>query len=192
MPAIDPVTSAAGIGLNLVGALGSAFGIKKANKRLDQLLAEDPAYAQNMYAQNQLGLAQTLFNGRMAGAGAQEQNIYNNQASTLGNIGRNSGDAARALALAGSVQGQTNDAFSNLGIAEAQNKYSLLNNLNNAYGVMIGEGDKMYNDQIRRYTDKVNVRNIQQQNRQSPWQSLMNLGSSIAGFGAAGGFNKPK
>lgn len=151
--------------LGLVQGVINAFGAHKANKRLDKLLSQDPTYTQSPYAQNQLALAQLLFGGRMAGAGAQEQNIYNNQASTLNNISRNTGDAARELALAGAVQGQTNDAFANLGSMEAQNRYGMLNNLNQAYGTMINEGDKSYQDRVRRSSDLAQIRGMQQQNR---------------------------
>lgn len=185
---VDPITTGVGLGLSLIGGVGQMFGVGKANKQLDKLLLQDPQYMQSMYAKNQLGLAQTLFNGRMAGAGAQEQNIYNNQASTLGNIGRNAGDSSRALALAAGVQGQTNDAFSNLATTESQNKYGMLSNLNNAYAAMIAEGDKSFADQTRRFDNKVAVKGMQQQNSQAPWKSLSNLGGSIASFGTAGGF----
>jgi hypothetical protein len=51
-----------------------------------------------------------------------EQNIYGNQANTLAAMGRNSTNASQQLALAGAVQGNTNDAFGNLATMEAQDK----------------------------------------------------------------------
>lgn len=73
-------------------------------------------------AKNFESLARQNYNGRMAGSGVVEAGIYGNQANTLAALGRNSTSAAQQLALAGAVQGNTNDAFQNLGLMEAQDK----------------------------------------------------------------------
>lgn len=142
---------AAGAALSGLGSLARGLFGGKQNKKANQINPQWQQYQTSPYAQRQLALAQQMFGGRMAGAGAQEQNIMNNQASTLGNINRNTTDAARALALTGSVQGQTNDAFANLGMQEAQNKQNMLGNLNQAYGSLVQEGDKEYQSKLQKY-----------------------------------------
>lgn len=134
-----------------IGSLARGLFGGKQNKKANQINPVFDQYKTSPYAQRQLALAQQMFGGRMSGAGAQEQNIMNNQASTLGNINRNTTDAARALALTGAVQGQTNDAFANLGMQEAQNKQNMLGNLNQAYGTLIGEGEKEYQSKLQKY-----------------------------------------
>ncbi len=80
-----------------------------------------------------LGMANNLFNARMFGAEALERNIARSQANQLGNIERMATDASQALALAQGSQATADQAFQDLQIKEAQNKYNLLDNLNNAY-----------------------------------------------------------
>lgn len=142
---------AIGTGLSAASSLGKMLFGKKQNKLASGINPQFQQYTTSPYAQRQLALAQNLFGGRMAGAGAQEQNILNNQATTSANISRNVSDSARALALTGAVQGQTNEALGNLGMQEAQNKYNMLGNLNQAYGQMIGEGDKEYQSKLQKY-----------------------------------------
>jgi len=77
-------TSAIGLGVGLVGGLGKMFG--GGNKKLEQLLQQDPAYKANPLAAQRLGLAQTLLNARMPGSAAYTANIYGNQANQEANI----------------------------------------------------------------------------------------------------------
>lgn len=116
-------------------------------------------YAISQSAKQKLGLASSMFNGRMASAGTQERNIYATAGSAYGNISRNATDASQALALAAGVQGQENQAFDQLGIREDQNKMSLLDNLNNAYTAMTNEDDKVYQDKLMKYQMDVNTQN---------------------------------
>lgn len=147
---MDPLTLA-GAAIGGISSIARGIFGGKQQKKANQINPVFDQYKTSPYAQRQLALAQQMFGGRMSGAGAQEQNIMNNQASTLGNINRNTTDAARALALTGAVQGQTNDAFANLGMQEAQNKQNMLGNLNQAYGTMIGEGEKEYQSKLQKY-----------------------------------------
>lgn len=178
---MDPLTMGAiagGIGAIGKGILGF-FQNKKANK----IHPVWEQYQNSPYELQKLALAQSLFNGRMAGAGAQQQNIFNNQAATLSNINRNSGSAARALALSAASQGMTNDAISNLGQQEAQNKYNLLGNLDNAYTSMTQEGDKVYNSKLQKYQmdkqEQAALRNASFQNMFSGINDLGGLFTSI-------------
>lgn len=138
-------------GINAVSNIIGGGKMKRQGNALLGSRGDIPMYQESPYAKQQLGLATQLFNGRMAGAPELERNIYNNQANFMDNVGRNATDSSQALALAAAGQGQTNNAFGNLQIQEAQNKNNMLDNLNRAYGQMIGEGDKVFNSKSNRY-----------------------------------------
>lgn len=185
---MDPL-AIAGAGLGIIGGVANLFGAKRANKKLDQLISQNPAYKSNPIAGQRMALAQQLLNARMPGAASQERNIYGNQASTLANIQRNATDSSQVLALAGATQGQTNQAFNQLGQQEGQDYYNRLNNLTGAQQGMVQEGDKVYQDQVRRFQDLAQIRGMQTKNTSNAWQGLSNMGMGIMNFGLAGGSN---
>jgi len=104
-------------------------------------------------AKKQYGLAQHLYNGRMPGAQQMEQNILTSNANSQNNINRNSADSSQSLAMNAAAQGQTDQAFANLGIMEAQNKMDMLGNLNNQSANMQNEGNMVHADKVRRFND---------------------------------------
>ena len=170
-----------GMGINALTSLFKiGMGIKQ-NSLANKIKPQFDQYVTSPFAKQQLGTAQNLFNGRMAGAGALENNIYGNQASTQSNINRNTTSSAQALGLAAGVQGNTNDAFQNLQIQEAQNKTNMLGNLNQAYGQMIGEGDKVHQSKM----EKFNIDTQQQAAlRNSAFQNMFGGANDIAGAAA--------
>jgi len=177
----------------LAQGVANIFRQKNANKALDKLLAQDVRYQQNPFAKQQLSLANNMFNGRMAGAGQLQQNIFSNQGNTIDNINRNATDSSQALALGAAAQGQTNENLSDLQMREAQNKQMMLQNLNQAYGVNINEGDKDYEDQVRRFGNLASIRGQQQQNKTNALNGVFNgLNSDInQAFQIAGMFVNP-
>ena len=182
--------SLAGLGIGLIGSIGKMFGRKKANRKMDALLAEDPAYKANPLAANRLGLTQTLLNARNPGAQQVQNNIFATQASNLDNINKNATDSSQALALASGATEQTNQAFNQQGINEANDYQTKLQNLFNAQNGQINEDDKVYNDSVRRYGDKFQVKGAQNENSQNTWGDISNAGFGLADFGMAGGFGK--
>lgn len=136
--------------------IGTGISQKKKAKKINP---KDVTYEESPYAKEQLASARASLNARMPGAAQAERSIYQNQANTLADMGRNATDASQLLALAGGVQGQTNDAFGRLGVSEAQNQQVQRQNLNNALGVMTQEGDKVYSDKLRKYQEAVNAKN---------------------------------
>lgn len=183
---MDPL-SIAGLGLGIIGGIGNMFSAGKSNRQLNSLLSQDPTYKANPLVAQRLGLANTLLNSRMPGAASAERNIYQNQANTQANFNRNSTDSSQALALAAAGQGQTNQAFSNLETQEAQDYQRRYGNLVGAQDASIQEGDKVFQDQVRRFQDAAQIRGAQAQNRSSAWNSLSNLGFGAMNLGLAGG-----
>jgi hypothetical protein len=178
-----------GAALGLIGGVANLFGSRKANKRLDRLMKQNPTYQSNPIAAQRMALAQQLLNARQPGAAAAERNIYGAQANTLANIQRNATDSSQALALAAGSQGQTNQAFGDLAQQEAQGYQQRYQNLSGAQQGMIEEGDKVYQDQVRRFQDLAQIRGMQTRNTQNAWQGVSNLGFGLLNFGLAGGQN---
>jgi hypothetical protein len=137
----------------------------------------------------------------MAGAGAGEQNLLTNQANILGNVGRNATSGSQALAVAAGVQGQTNQGFQDLALKEAQDKKQRFGIYSNVSQLMSQEGDKVYQDKLRRYYDDLNYKRglegASMQNKANFWgglddtvQSAVSLftpGGLLAGKGGGGG-----
>lgn len=163
------------------------FGNRKANRKLEELMRQNPQYKANPLANQQMGLAQTLLNARMPGAAAAERNIAQNQGNMLGQVNRNATDASQALAMAAAGQGQSNQAYGNLATQEAQDYQRRYANLGQAQQGVINEGDKVFQDQVRRFQDTAQIRGAQNANRQNTWSGLSNLGFGAMNLGLAGG-----
>lgn len=179
---MDPL-SLASAGLGGLGAIGGIINGFTSGSKLNNLIKQDPTYTANPIAAQRLGLATSLLNARMPGATAMERNIYGNQANQLANVNRNATDSSQALALGSAAQGQTNQAFQNLSVQEQGDYYNRLQNLTGAQQGVIQEGDKVYQDQVRRYGDLAAVTGAKMQNTQTAWNSLANLG--FGGVGVA-------
>lgn len=165
MPGLD----LAGGLLSGAAALGKTiFGFIQ-NGKANKIHPEWRQYQTSPYAKSQLGIAQQLFNGRMAGAGNMENNIAASQANFDNNVTRNATDSSQALALAAAGQGIANQSYNDLLTRELQNKYSLLDNLNAGYQGMVNEGDKVYQSQLDKYKmDKQEQAGL----RGAAWQNI--------------------
>ena len=192
-----PLPALIGLGMGLVGGIGKMIGRGKANRELKSLMKQDPTYQADprvmQMANQRLGLADTLLNARMPGASAAERHIYTNQANQLAGLNRGATDASQALAVAAGIGGQTNQAFENLGKQEAQDYYNRLGNLNNAQQGVMNEATRIegnqYQDQLRKYQNKLDIQGAIQQNRQNTWGDISNLGFGRADFGLSGGLS---
>lgn len=186
LDSLTPVGLAAGV----IGGIGKIFGAGSANKKLEQLISQDPAYKANPIAAQRLSLAQSLLNARAPGAAYAQSNIYQNSANQEANISRNATSGTQALAAGAANNAQTNKNFLDLGDQEAKDYQRRYQNEVGAQEGEIQEGDKAYQDQVRRFGDIAQIRGMQNQNTQNAWQSLSNLGYSTANFGLSGGFSK--
>jgi len=177
---------AIGAGISAANAIGRWFSGKKQKKLANQINPVFNQYQASPYAGKRMGLAKQLFAGRMFGAPQQERNIFSNQANTLNNVNKVATDASQALAYGAAAQGQTDDALTGLQTAEAQNKYNLLGNLNDAYQGMIGEGDKEYDSMRYKFEQDVNQKNALMesgmQNKYGAIGDLSSLGIQLSGL----------
>lgn len=177
-----------GAALGGAGLIGKAFSRGKANRMMERLIKEDPVYKENPLARQRLGLARTLLNARMPGSIAAERNIFRNQANTMAGTTRAATDASQLLAMGGEAQGTTNDAIDELALEEAGDYQRRYDNVTGAEEGVIREGDKLYQDSVRRFGNKAQLKGAQASNNSANWGDMANFGFSLMDFGAAGGF----
>lgn len=177
-----------GLLAQLPSILGGIFGGAKQKRLAKMIHAMDPTYQVSQYAKDQLSTAQNAYNGRMAGATNAEQNIFTNEANQFANIDRNATDSSQALALAGGIGGQTGDALNQLGVAEGQNKQSMLGNLNAAFQNMSNEEKMVYQDKLRKYNDAIKAKEDLMRSGMTNQQNAFNQIGSIGSLYASGLF----
>ena len=165
---------------------GKLFAGIKQNKLANQINPQDTTYRESPYARQNLGIVSQLFNARMPGAAEAGRQISTNQANTMNNVNRLATDSSTALALGLASQGQADQSANELAMREGTQKYGLLDNLSNAYQTLIGEGDKVYQDQVRKFTNDVNAKSAL---RKSSMENFAGFGSDLlsAGITAATG-----
>jgi len=180
----------AGAALGAAGAIGKFFTGNKQKKLANQINPQYTPYQTSQYATQNLGAAQNAYNGRMAGAVNAERNIQTQQGNQLANIGRTATDSSQALALGMASQGQANQASENLLGIEGQNKRGLLDNLQNAYGTMIGEDRFKYQDMMNKFQfdsgSKSQLMNAAMLNKQGAVSDISSLGIKLGAMGLMG------
>lgn len=181
------ISSAVGGALGTIGTIAANLEGDKTRRRLLHMIGTDPKYQESEYSKSRLGLAQQLINSRAPGAAAEERNIYNTQANRMGQLQRNATDSSQLLALGSTSQGETNQAFGQLGISEAQDYYRRLENLNQANEGMTQEHHASFDDSVRRWQDEGNIYMARNAIRQQQGQNLTNLGSMFMGSSMGGG-----
>jgi hypothetical protein len=183
----------AGAGLGTIGAIGGMINdfttAGKLNGMAKAINPVDPTYTPSQYAKDRLSLAQNLLNARMPGASNMQANIQSNQATQTNNITKTATSSAEALTSDANAQGQTNQAVANLGTQEQQDYYNREGNLQNAQQGMVAEGDKVYQDQLRDYQEKMNLKNAYMgaamQDKSAAWSSLSSTGMGAASMASA-------
>lgn len=187
-----PFLAAAGALSSVIGSIFKGSQAKKQQRMADKIHPINAVYNTSPYAENQLSTVQQMMNGRMAGAGSEEQNIQGNFANSMAGVNRNSTNGSQSLAMLAGLQGNTNQAFSDLQTKENMNKQSLLGQLAYANQGMTQEGDKMYNDKLRNYNNDMNAKNALQnaswQNKGSMWSGIGNALIGGANVASQGGF----
>lgn len=174
----------------------SIFGAVQGAKMLNQAKKINPEYYaygdkrllgnESPYAKQMLGLAQTQLNARNPFAAAQQRGVLTSQSNAMANVNRNVIDPSQALAMTAAIQGNTDDALFNQGLQEQQMYQQRLGNLNTAQGVMISEGDKVYQDRMNKFNFDSNMKMALQN---AGRQTILNAGKDAASGFLAGGRN---
>jgi len=180
MPPIPGIGSALQIGAGLAQGIAGLIGAKKQERKLTDQLKAGGQYQADPQAKQLQALAYNLYNGRMAGAGQVEANIYGNQAGQIANTNRVASSGSQALAAAAGYGGQADNAFLNLAGQEAQNKANNYSAVSGATQGVINENTKQFEDK-QRYNDALmNIKATAQQNKFNA------LGSIFGTVGLAG------
>jgi hypothetical protein len=169
-----PIT-AIGAGVGILGSIGKMIGRGRANRELRRLQSEMPQW------QKQAGMAQTLLNARMPGAAQAERNIYQQEANQLANAQRAATSGNQLLLAGAGATGQANQAFNQLGQAEATD-------YQRRYGNLTAAQAADYEAAMQQYGLKSQIQGAQQENRQNTWGDVAGLGFGVANFAAQGGF----
>jgi hypothetical protein len=151
-----------------------------------RLLGNESAYAKQMLGQSQMQL-----NARNPFAAAQQRGILGSQANAMAGAQRAVTDPSQALAMTAALQANTDQALFNQAGQEQQAYQQRMGNLMGAQQVMISEGDKVYQDRMRKFQmDQERKDALQQAGTQSLINAGTSLSSSLLGMGKAGGFGK--
>lgn len=148
-----------GPALGAITAIGRGIFGSKQLRLANQINPVYNPYQVSPYAKNKLSLAQQMFYGRSPAAASAENNILANESQTVDNLAKGATDSSQFLSGAATAGGQAAGSFNTLYNQEATSKYGMLNNLNSAYDSMTEEGDKVYQDQLRKYQMDVAEKN---------------------------------
>lgn len=143
---------AVGAGLGLLGQIGKFVSGIKQSKEAKKINPVWQQYQTNPFARRQLETAQNAYaDPSMGTRPGFQRNIFSNTANFIGNVNRNATDSSQALALGAAGLEQGNEAISNENMNFMRNKMGALQNLNQAYGTMVGEGDKEYQSMLQKF-----------------------------------------
>lgn len=184
-----PIPLLVPLAIGAAGAIGKAIGRGKSNRKMDELLKQDPKKAVSPIAQERFALAKTLLNARMPGATQVQRNLYTNTANRIAGNTQLATDSSQALALNSQAYGDLGNQLTDLGVTEAQDYQRRFGNYVGAGDTMINEQDKVFEDDLRRQRNKFDVEGAKSQNRQNTWGDISNFGFSMANFGLSGGFD---
>lgn len=186
-----PIPLAIPAALAGINAIGKFFSGAKQTKESKSINPVWQQYKSSPFAGQQLALAKQMFNDPSMGTrGDITRNLFSNNANFMDNVNRNATDASQALALGAAGLGQTNEDLSRANIGFMNNKANMLQNLNQAYGTMINEGDKEYESLLQKYGMDVErkdaLRSSGAQNKYGAVSDLASMGFSLAGGGGFG------
>lgn len=180
-----------GLGLITQG-LSSGYGIIKGIQAQQQARKINPerfAYgdprlqgAESPYAKQMLGQAQMALNARSPYAAAQQRGILGSQAGAMASAQRSVTDPTQLLAVTAALQGGANRSLFEQGAQEQEAYQRSLSNLMGAQQVMIGEGDKVYQDRMNKFLmDQQRKDALQQAGTQSIVSGFGNMAGTLIG-----------
>lgn len=169
--------------ISIGGAVIKGAKAKKQARLANAIKPVDPSYERdNKLAAEGLAGARLDVNSRMAGAGAMSRNIKQAQANQSAIVTRNATSGAQVLAMSAASEGQAMQSAANLQTAEEQNTQGRKQRFN---GMLIGQGDKGFNDNIRKYQQDQNAKDrlmgASMQNENDAIDGALSAAGSIAG-----------
>lgn len=191
--------------MGIFSTINSFITAHKQKKEARKINPVNTTYDTNPAISNLYSEGKNLYQGRMAGAGAAEQNLLNANANYGAAVDSNATSGSQAIAAKAAALGQTDQGFQDLALKEAKDKQSRFGVLSNVSQLMANEGDKVYQDKLRKYYDDLNYKRAlegaSKQNQAAGWggiddtiQSAVSLiapGGLLAGQGGQPGNNIP-
>lgn len=177
---------------NLINSVAGLFMAKSQAKKQKKELDKVGLYETNPYAEKELALAQNLYQGRGPGFVQAEGNIRQNAADANAAIDNNATDASQALAIKAGIMGQAGDQFADLAARESVEKMQRAGMLTGAYRTMVGEGDKKWNDKLRKLQQTLGIAAAKNQNIYNGIQGIGNTAAMFGNMYDSGDFRKKK
>lgn len=144
------------VNLGLTGAQAVYGGVQanKANKELEKL--QTPVYKVQPEAYKALGISQSLASNRnMPGQQDMIEAIDRGIGGAVRDINRSGGSAADRMAAITAAYAEGSNQKGAIGIQAQQQYLQNLQNLQGAYGAMVGEKDKVFANQQQNYLQKL-------------------------------------
>ena len=144
--------------MGLFSAINSLITAGKQKKMSKKINPVQTTYETSQPIQDLYSEGRNLYQGPMAGSGAAANNIQVNAANTNANVARNATSGSQALAVAAGVQGQADQSIQDLALKEARDKQQRFGIFSQVSQLMSQEGDKVYQDKLRKYYDDLNYK----------------------------------
>jgi hypothetical protein len=173
----------------------TAYGIAEGIAMSNQAKKIDPKYYQygdpklqgyeSPYAKQMMGLAQTQLNARSPYAVGQQRSILASQAGAQASGQKAITDPSQLLAMSPVYQGVAGQQEFNRAAQEQQQYQQKLAQLTGAQQVMTTEGDKIYQDRLRKYQMDMDLKQaLAAAGRQTTLSSMQNLASTFLAAGS--------
>lgn len=192
---VDSIIKAASAPLGIAAQLGAtAYGAAQGRQMISESNKINPNYYQygdkglqgfeSPYAKQMMGLAQAQLNARSPYAAAQQRAILSSQAGAQSAGQKAITDPSQLLAMSPVYQGVAGQQEFNRAAQEQQQYQQKLAQLTGAQQVMIGEGDKVYQDRLRKYQMDMDLKQaLKMAGRQTTLSSMQNLASTFLAAG---------
>lgn len=191
-----------GVG-SLIGAFSKLFTAHKQKKMADAINPVRSYYETSPYAKANAALGMNEMNGRAAGADAAVSAIQGAQAATNSAAAKTATSSADALSVATGAQATANQMAEQEAVRQQQFQQQGVVDAMRGNEGMVSEGDKVYQDKLLDYQNKLDLKNAllgaSWQNKNSAFTGLgsgmMEGGNALMGakswkdiWGGNGGF----
>ncbi len=175
--------SIAGAGLGFIGMIGQGIARAKSNKELKKLMGQDVTRTRNTDVDTQYAMAQQMLNARDPYEQQAQNAAVTRFGNTTANIAKGATNSAQFLAANAAATGQFANDQQEANAGGVDTYYKNLEFMQQATAARQQENDAQYQDQIRKFENKVKMTGAIQQNRANTWGDVQNFGTSLASFG---------
>lgn len=186
----NPITAITSGATALAGMIGGGIANRKSSKELDRIMRQDPTMERSKYVDEGLARARMLLNAPAPSSASRRRNVYAGLGQNIANIKAGTTDASKFLAGAGAASGAAERALGAVEDYNDQFSQAREQQYSQALERSSQEDQMQYEDQLRRFSNKVQAAGTKAQNRANFWQGLTNAGGVGLNFMAQGGFGQ--